>query len=206
MSRWEHSPAASRPSLAPAIVSGGFAVFVALITGAFNWLSRPGHDPAPPAPTLAMEPPHGTEPLRTAAATHEDPDHSTVRHEPRTSFSLNFAAFQSTVKDPHAAAEVRRQALGECLGRLVLWRGLVDEVVAMPPESGFAWTVVLCEDEQTLEQTAFKAPALCRFRQGDDRIARLRHGERISISGTCAEHSALGTILIDCDLTGRSGR
>ncbi|MCA9054823.1 MAG: hypothetical protein KDA75_13370 [Planctomycetaceae bacterium] len=105
-----------RPSLGPAIVSGGCAVAVALITGIFNWVNRPG--PAEPTPTLRVERTTNA-PVRTVALDLNPEPVQPRGLEPK--YGLNFAAFQAVIKDLTVSKEVREKAIEQVSGKTVIW-------------------------------------------------------------------------------------
>ena len=121
-------PEDSRPSLGPAIISGGCAVLVALITGVFNWINRPPADPETKPPTLAVEhAPQEPSPVRTASL-----DTPPIRTAPRPTepqYGLNFAAFQAVVKDLTRSDEDRQQVVDRVQGHVVIWEGCVQKIV-----------------------------------------------------------------------------
>ena len=191
-----------RPSLAPAIVSGCCAVTVALITGGFNWFNRSSPSPPPPTPMLIVTSPVApAAPTQTASLDDAPAERRSTPRSKDSTAALNFANFQATVKDNSLTDEVRRRTVDRLQGRIVIWQGYVDAVNRLPPEAGDAWIVVLCEDEETLAQSLFKMPALCRFTTDPDgAVSQVRRGQRVTLSGEFSEHSALGTTLRNCSL------
>lgn len=189
-----------RPSLAPAIISGCCAVAVAMITGGFNWINRSSSSAPPPTPTLIVTSPITT-PQQTASLDDAPAERRPVRRTNESAAALNFASFQATVKDNSLTEEVHQRAIDRLQGKIVIWQGYVDAVNRLTPETGDAWMVVLCEDEETLSQSLFKRPALCRFAADPDgAVSQVRRGQRVTLSGEFSEHSALGTTLRNCAL------
>lgn len=201
MSRGEPVDASTRPSLAPAIVGGGLAMLAAMLTGAFQWLTRPAPAPPAPAPTLALAASAASEPLRTALLSPEESPPPAVLRAGGELAPWSFVDFQSTVKDPAVDPRVRERVLDECVGRKVIWEGYVDAVLPLPPGADAAWTVLLCEEERLLSQSSFKQPAICRFDADEaEGVARLRRGQKVTIHGDCTDHSPRGTIVLHCRL------
>jgi hypothetical protein len=201
MSRGEPVDASTRPSLAPAIVGGGLAMLVALLTGAFQWLTRPAPEPPAPAPTLAVAAVSASEPIRTAFLSPEESSPQAAFRAEEDLAPWSFIDFQSTVKDPAVDPQVRQRILDECVGRKVMWEGYVDAVLPLPPGADAAWTVLLCEEERLLSQSLLKRPAICRFDADEAAgVAQLRRGQRVTIHGDCTDHSPRGTIVLHCRL------
>jgi hypothetical protein len=189
-----------------AVVSGGFAVLVAFITGLFNWLgSRPATPEQPPAPVLSLGGSQVSAAQSSADASPPPTTTAALATTPRAAAQpnplLNFAAFQAVVKDPRATLQAKQQMLEQCAGRRVVWQGYVDERVTMAAETGWTWTIVLCEDADALAQSLFKCPAHCRFRDDPEgKVAALERGQLVTISGVFSDHNVVATELTDCTL------
>lgn len=197
-----------RPPLGPAIVSGGCAVAVALITGLFNWINRPAPSAAPTVVRTATESSgSAAREIRTAANAPDAPPTLAIAPRPAPIYSLNFAAFQGVVRDTTLAAEVRQQAIQRVVGNAVLWQGYVAKVVANDPaERGLIGTVVLVEDQLLTTQTLLPYAAYCRFTNDPEgQLGRLRPGDAITIRGDCTRHSALGTEIENCGIAAGPG-
>lgn len=201
MSHGEPVDVSTRPSLAPAIWGGGLGVLVATLPGAFQWLMRPAPEPPPSAPTLAVASAPPSEPIRTALLSDEEFSLPAANRAGSDRAPWSFVDFQTTVKDPTIDPQVRQRMLEECVGRQVTWEGYVDSVLPLPPGADAAWTVVLCEAEHLLSQSALKLPAICRFdADAAGEVAQLRRGQRVTIHGECTDHSPRGTIVLHCRL------
>jgi hypothetical protein len=197
----QRESADSRPALGPAIISGGCAVMVALITGFFGWINRSQQPPAPSPPTLTIErPAPSLEPVQTASL-----DVPPRREAPRPQvpqYGLNFAAYQAAMKDRTAGDEVRKGVLDRVVGKIVIWEGVVKEVVH-PQGHDADWQVTVClvEDETFLGQSLFEHPAYCRFTTDpQNKAVKLRRGDRVTISGECESHNVVGTEVRNCHL------
>ena len=192
-----------RPSLGPAIISGGCAVAVALITGVFNWVNRPSPEPAAPTPTLRVER-NVREPVRTASLETPTSPAPLQRRGSEPKYGLNFAAFQLVVKDSSVTEEVRRKVIDKVVGHTVIWKGYVDSVARHKPnQDGDIATVTLVESPIVSGQAMFKAPAICRFQEGEEQpLSDIKQGDSVTVSGLCSEHSALGTFVRNCHLLG----
>jgi hypothetical protein len=188
--------------MGPAIVSGVCAVAVALITGAFNWINRSPTE-TPSAPVLTIGPDSRGD--RSADATSDGrpaPERpSPARPEPI--YSLNFAAYQSQVRDTGTSDEVRRRIIDRVVGNAVLWQGYVARVVENDPrEQGWIATVVLVEDPSLVTQTLLPCAAYCRFREDPEgRLARLKPGMQVTISGDCTGHTIVSTEIENCRMS-----
>jgi hypothetical protein len=117
---------------------------------------------------------------------------------------LNFAAFQQVMKDRQTSDADKVRVVQSCSGRTVIWEGYVDSV---SPHSELtansAVTVTLCESTGLLTQSMFKQPAICRFSvETLDQLQRIKTGEKVTLSGRFVSHSALGTILENCQIVG----
>jgi hypothetical protein len=191
-----------RPALGPAIVSGGCAVAVALISGLFNLINRPPAAPSAPTPTLTIErPAREPQPQRTASL--DAPAAATPSpRRPEPIYALNFAAFQNVVRDTQASDEVRRKVVDRVVGNAVMWQGYVAKVVPNDPsERGLIGTIVLVEDPILVTQTLQPYAAYCRFTEDPyGELSQLQPGQSVTIRGDCASHTALGAEIQNCHL------
>ncbi|MFV0444530.1 MAG: hypothetical protein ACK5Q5_13250 [Planctomycetaceae bacterium] len=198
----------SRPSLGPAIVSGGCAVMVALITGLFNWVNRSGPSPSVRTPILTIEPRTRPNPLKPAS----DPAQTAAITELAAignstsppQYKLNFAAFQTAVKDRESPREVRQQVLDCVVDQTVVWQGYVRSVTEFQQhDQGWVASVELVENPTLLTQSMFLFPAHCRFNADPGhKVARLERGALVTISGVCQRQGvdAVATNVLDCQL------
>lgn len=189
-----------------AVVSGSFAVAVALITGGFNWLNRAPSRPQEPTPALSLPAPGHDPPanLRAGSSTTETPSLPQTAAALPTKKApnplLNFAAYQAVMKGDDERQKQSTRAV--CLGRNVIWKGYVQSVTVMEPSSGYAINVSLCEDEDALAQALFQRPANCRFKSDPDgRVAALACGQMVTIIGRFEEANVVATSIVDCTLS-----
>lgn len=202
-----------------AVISGGFAVLVAFITGLFNWLgNRPqGVESSPPALAMGAAPLQNASPVGppmaslTSAQVAAGPAVAVVPEavpikemvtpapvDPR----LSFSAFQAVMKNRDASFDLRQRTLERCLDQTVVWEGYVDERIKMAPDANAKWTVVLCENRELIEQSLFTMPAHCRFLEDPDgRVAALRRGQRVTIIGRFQDHNVVATEVVECTLS-----
>lgn len=178
--------ALDKTTLYAAAITGGFALAGTAISGYFNYRSTVKSETGPASPLPVASAPAGQFPAPVTAP----------------NYRLNFAAFQRVMKDRAAPADVKSQAVAQCVAAQVVWRGYVDAVTPHASEhaaGAAAATVTLCEERELLDQTMFKQPAYCRFGIAElEAIGALAPGTPITVTGTFEQHSALGTILTGC--------
>ncbi|TWU49164.1 hypothetical protein [Rubripirellula reticaptiva] len=121
----------------------------------------------------------------------------TTAHQPN--LVLNFSEFQHQVTDATLQADDRSRLVSKLIGRQVIWKGYVDEVVnSKEPTDEFAVTVSLVENQAKTAQSMFKTPALFRFnRDSSGSVQHLRSGDPVTLSGTFVEHSLVATVVED---------
>ena len=193
------------PRIVAALLSGGFAILTAILSGFFAWINRPPL-PAPFNPSQVVQEQSTTE-SREPASTIVEPlqtvsiDHSTTPTDAvSTAWTLNFSAFQAAMKDPAANQLDKDLIVRECSGRRVVWKGYVESV-SLNTQGDSAATITLCESPHLVTQTMFKSPAYCRFDStAIPELRSIQTGQPVTIAGTFERHSALGTELSKCSI------
>lgn len=126
---------------------------------------------------------------------------------------IAFADWQAMVRESFNVQQ-RRELFGGDIGKRVTWEGLFDQfnLIQRSPSRDDSYILVMFEDAAALQGVGGlkPAPALCHFpADAKRRLAQLRHGQRIVVTGTLTNPGMtgqlMGTELRQCKLLSPAG-